>query len=247
MARHTSPSLSIPPQVRALAGLWAWTLDLTVAGLAALTLVHLWAPPQDLPWTPLSLDDPVGLATVVKFQRAAADPSLCRRVLAEGGVSLAEEPDRARGDCQTVNVVRVTDGALALSPGAPVITCPVALGYAFWSRHVVQPAARAELSSPIAQVEHYGSFACRNVYGRAEGRRSEHASANALDVAAFRTADGRQVSVARDFRREDGRGRFLRRVRDGACPWFRAVLSPDYNAAHADHFHLDFGRYGVCR
>ena len=42
---------------------------------------------------------------------------------------------------------------------------------------------------------------------------------------------------------------FLREVRDGACPLFATVLSPEYNAAHADHFHFDqAGRYtGVCR
>ena len=44
--------------------------------------------------------------------------------------------------------------------------------------------------------------------------------------------------------------RFLRRARDEACTVFGTVLSPDYNAAHADHLHLDqaargFG--GVCR
>nr|WP_328730168.1 extensin family protein [Falsiroseomonas algicola] len=36
-------------------------------------------------------------------------------------------------------------------------------------------------------------------------------------------------------------------MRDGACRWFRAVLSPDYNAAHADHFHFDMGPSTVCR
>jgi hypothetical protein len=128
-----------------------------------------------------------------------------------------------------------------------VMTCPLALGYAFWLRHTVQPAARAELGAPIAGVEHYGTYACRNVYGRAEGRRSEHAAANALDVAGFRTASGRRLTVARDYREAGPSGRFLRRVRSGACLWFAAVLSPDYNAAHRDHLHLDRGRYRVCR
>ena len=40
-------------------------------------------------------------------------------------------------------------------------------------------------------------------------------------------------------------------LRDGACGLFATVLSPDYNAAHRDHFHLDQaarGRFGgVCR
>lgn len=238
----------VSPETLALAGLWAGLLDVAMAAFLLVIAVNAWAPPQDLPWTPLRLDQPVGLATRAKFARAAQDPALCRRVLAQGRVTFVEEPDRDFGECATENTVRIRDGtAVRLAPAAPVVTCPVALGYAFWSRHVVQPAARAELGEPVVRVEHYGSYACRNIYGRAEGRRSEHAFANALDVAAFRTASGRRVTVVRDFRGEDGRGRFLRRVRDGACPWFRAVLSPDYNAAHRDHLHLDFGRYGLCR
>lgn len=244
-----APKLNpVSPGTLALAGLWAALLDVALAGLLLIVAIDAWAPPQDLPWTPLRLDQPVGMATRMKFARAAADPALCRRILAEGGVTFLEEPDRDFGACATENTVRIRDGAaVALAPAAPVVTCPVALGYAFWSRHVVRPAARAELGEPVVRVEHYGSYACRNIYGRAEGRRSEHAFANALDVAAFRTASGRRISVVGDFGDEGGRGRFLRRVRDGACPWFRAVLSPDYNAAHRDHLHLDHGRYGLCR
>ena len=104
-----------------------------------------------------------------------------------------------------------------------------------------------ELGQPIARIEHYGTYACRNIYGQAAGRVSEHAHANALDVAAFRTAAGERIAVVSDFRDEGPRGRFLRRVRDEACPWFRGVLSPDYNAAHRDHLHLDRGPYRVCR
>jgi hypothetical protein len=207
--------------------------------------VNAWAPPQDLPWKPLRLADPPGLATGYKFRRAAADAPRCRAVLAEGGVRFVEEPQRVRGDCRTLNTVRLADGRLA--PEAPVMTCPVALGYAFWLRHTVQPAARAELGAPVTRIDHYGTFSCRNVYGRAQGRRSEHASANALDVSGFRTASGQRITVARDFRGDDTEGRFLRRVRGGACQWFGAVLSPDYNRAHADHLHLDWGRYRVCR
>jgi len=243
--RLRRPTLKpVSPETLALAGVWAALLDFTVLGLLLAVAVDRWAPPQDLPWKPLRLDAPVGLATGMKFARAVADPGLCRVVLDQGGVRYVEEPDRDYGACATENTIRLREG---LSPPAPVITCPVALGYAFWMRHAVQPAARAELGEPIVRVEHYGTYACRNVYGRESGRRSEHAFANAIDVAAFRTASGERISVARHFRRNDARGRFLRRVRDDACPWFRSVLSPDYNAAHRDHFHLDRGRWGVCR
>lgn len=238
----------VSAETLALAGAWRTLSDVALAGLALLLAIDAWAPPQDLPWKPLRLDQPVGLATWMKFTRAAGDPERCRAVLRDGGVTFVEEPDRDLGGCATENTVRVLDGAaVPLRPAAPVITCPAALAYAFWSRHAVQPAARELLGEPIARIQHFGTYACRNVYGRSEGRRSEHAFANAIDVAAFHTSGGRQISVAAHFRAQDERGRFLRRVRDEACPWFRAVLSPDYNQAHADHLHLDFGRFDLCR
>jgi len=40
---------------------------------------------------------------------------------------------------------------------------------------------------------------------------------------------------------------FLRAARDGACRWFATTLGPDYNALHADHFHLQSRGWGTCR
>ncbi|MDP3659794.1 extensin family protein [Phenylobacterium sp.] len=234
------------PFARFLAGVWSTALDLAVVGMALAFAVDAWAPPQDLPWKPLRLADPPGLATTMKFTRAADDPAACRAVMREGGVIFSEEPERSEGFCSTHDAVRLLSGAIALSPAAPVMTCRQALAYVFWSRHSVQPAARSLLGEPVARIEHYGTYACRNVYGRSQGRPSEHATANALDVAAFRTASGRRLTVSGDFRDEAKNGAFLRAARDGACRWFRAVLSPDYNAAHRDHLHLDFGRYRRC-
>jgi len=245
VARPVLSLRPVSPEALALAGLASVLLDLAIAGLLLGMAVARWAPPEDLPWTPLRLDQPVGMATGLKFERAAADPRHCRAILSDGGVRFTEEPDLVAGACATQNTVRLQ--GQTLSPAAPVMTCPQALAYAFWTRHAVQPAARAELGEPIAHVEHYGTYACRNLYGRATGARSQHAYANALDVAAFRTASGQNISVLNDFRDEGAKGRFLRRVRDGACPWFRAVLSPDYNAAHRDHLHLDRGRFEACR
>jgi hypothetical protein len=231
----------------ALAELWTSLTDLAVAGLALLAAVNAWAPPQDLPWKPLSLAAPLGLATQMKFARAAADPALCRKVLTEGRVRFAEAPRRDSGFCSTADAVRLQAGTTALSPAAPLQTCRLALGYAFWDRHVVQPAAERTLGRSVSAVTHFGTYACRNIYGRAQAPPSEHAFANAIDVSGFRLADGRRVTVAGDFRKDGAEGRFLREVRAGACDWFHAVLSPDYNAAHRDHLHLDFGRYRACR
>ena len=52
-------------------------------------------------------------------------------------------------------------------------------------------------------------------------------------------ANGRRITVARDWNDGGPDGAFLRDVRDGACGLFSTTLSPDYNASHRDHLHLD--------
>jgi hypothetical protein len=236
-----------PAELAAFGALWSTLLDIGLVAVLLAIAVDAWAPPQDLPWKPFDLTRPAGLATPAQFARAAADPALCRAALARGAVEFTNEPDRTVGGCTTENAVRVREGLTRLAPPAPVMTCPVALGYAGWERHVVQPLAQELLGARVARIEHYGTYACRNIYGRAEGRRSQHAGANAVDVHTFALADGRQISVQPHYHREDARGRFLRAATDGACGWFHGVLGPDYNAAHRDHLHLDFGPYRICR
>jgi hypothetical protein len=56
------------------------------------------------------------------------------------------------------------------------------------------------------------------------------------------------VSVLRDWRdTASANGRFLRAVHRGACRSFNGVLGPDYDAAHADHLHLEMGGGHYCR
>ncbi|PTS74531.1 extensin, partial [Sphingomonas sp. HMWF008] len=81
---------------------------------------------------------------------------------------------------------------------------------------------------------------------------SEHSTADAVDIAAFVLADGRRISVLEDWRGNGPEATFLHRVRNGACRLFATTLSPDYNAAHANHLHLDQAVRGgmgwtVCR
>lgn len=68
-----------------------------------------------------------------------------------------------------------------------------------------------------------------------------------FDVAGFVLADGRRVRVLGDWSEDSPEASFLHEVRDGACRFFDGVLSPDFNAAHRDHLHLDRGTYRYCR
>ncbi len=199
--------------------------------------------PEDLPWTRLDLAAPVGLFTGRKLAALGEAPARCQSLLARAGIRFTALPPRvAAGQCGYDDAVRPAAGgslAIAYRPSELDTSCPVAAGLALWEWHVVQPTAIEHFGQAVARIEHYGSYSCRRVYGRSSGAWSEHASANAVDIAAFVLADGKRISVVRDWQAEGAPADFLRDVRDGACDLFATVLSPDYNAAHRDHLHLD--------
>lgn len=201
------------------------------------------------PLKPLAIDDPPNLLTRWKLARLDGDAPLCLSVLRRAaGVSVEPAPDqRGQVGCELENVVRIERMQTNFSPRAPVATCRAAVAWAMYERHGLNPAARAAFGSGVARVEHLGTYACRNIYHREQGRRSEHATANAIDVAAFVLENGRRIEILRDWPGEADRAAFLRQARDAACRFFNVVLGPDYNQAHRNHFHLDMGGYRACR
>lgn len=222
---------------------------LVVAGAVVLGVWRGWVPlPAEWnPWAPLDVRASPNLLTRYKLARLQDDPALCDQVLETSGLRISHQADSPiDAACPLRNVLRVQGADVGLSSSF-LASCPLAVAFALFERHSLQPAAQAVFGQAVTRVDHLGSFACRNIYNRAEGRRSQHASANALDIAGFRLADGRSISVLKDWPGTGERARFLRQVRDGACNDFNVVLSPEYNAAHRNHFHLDMGRWGVCR
>ena len=199
--------------------------------------------PEDLPWTPLDLSQPVGAFTGRKLAGLSGEGERCKALLTRAGVCFNSLPPRSAGArCGYDDAVRFArGGALGIDyvPADLGTSCPVASALALWEWHVVQPAALEHFGVEVAAIDHFGSYSCRRIYGRSDGRWSEHAAANAVDIAAFRLADGRRISVLRDWDDEGAKAEFLRDVRDGACRLFATVLSPDYNEAHRDHLHLD--------
>lgn len=199
------------------------------------------------PWAPLDVRVKPNLLTRFKLMRLRDNPQLCDQVLSSSGLRVTRQrdsdPDAA---CPLSNTLRVQGGEVTLSSSF-LASCPLAVAFALFERHALQPAAQAAYGQRVARVDHLGSFACRNMYSRENGARSQHATANALDIAGFRLADGRTISVLKDWPKENADARFLRQVREGACDTFNVVLSPDYNAAHRGHLHLDVGPWWMCR
>lgn len=228
-----------------------WMAAFAAAAWLAYSLAR--SRPQDVPWTDLDFAQPIGMFTGRKLAALGEDSAQCRLLLDRAGIRTASVPPRGAAQCLFADGVRFTPGGARTTPWhpqAPPIACPVAAALALWEWHVVQPAARVHLKTGIAGIDHLGSYSCRRMYGRGDGRWSEHSTGDAIDIAAFRTRDGRRVSLIADWngaRGADGAARaaFLRAVRDGACDVFATVLSPDYNAAHRDHLHLDQARRGA--
>jgi len=177
------------PDRRAWARLGATLLNGGIALAALIFLLDRFAPPQHVPWTPFTLDQRIGLFTGAKLELAKRDPARCRRALASGAVRFRESEARISGFCSTADSLRLASGATPLAPAGPVMACPLALEYALWDRQVVRPAARELLDAEVAQVEHFGTYACRRVYGRTEGAPSAHARAAAPVVPSGASAE----------------------------------------------------------
>ncbi|WP_148276450.1 extensin family protein [Sphingobium sp. SYK-6] len=191
-----------------------------------------------------------------RVTRPAAPPSampnsesfrMCAAKLDAAKVRYQPLPNQDRGGgCATIDTIKLMDIGTPTASLGPM-TCPLAANFAAWARYAVRPAARLYLGSEVVRIETFGTYACRDVRGTGgtiAGKRSEHALANAVDVAAFVLADGRRISLVDDWRGDGPPAQFLRVLHQSACKRFRTVLGPDYNAAHRDHFHLDMANAG---
>jgi hypothetical protein len=146
--------------------------------------------------------------------------------------------------CRVDTAVRVSRVEALLSRPA-TMSCAMASRLDEFEREVVQPLARAELGHRVARIDHLGSFSCRANTGR-PSRLSQHALGQAIDIAGFRLADGSRVSVEHDWSDSGEKGSFLHRLASKACRYFSVVLTPDSNADHYNHLHLDIGPDRFC-
>ncbi|MFN3869742.1 MAG: extensin family protein, partial [Hyphomicrobiaceae bacterium] len=136
----------------------------------------------------------------------------CAAVLkAINGVAEIQEPIRD-GSCGTPAPIKLISFGrkpeVVLSPPA-IINCDMAEALHMWVNNDLQPLARKHLGAPLVKIEKMSDYSCRNAYGRARGKLSEHGRANALDISGFTTARGDTALLmadwgmtARDIRRQ---------------------------------------------
>jgi hypothetical protein len=139
----------------------------------------------------------------------------CLRRLAPLGaeIEIAEPVKHERcGAPAPVVLKRIGTGATRVEfQPAPTLNCAMVASLNTWVEKTLQPAAQELLGSPVVRIRNASGYACRNRVGTAfhADRLSEHALANAVDIAGFMTADGRTIEVlgqwgptARELREE---------------------------------------------
>ncbi|KLQ30586.1 extensin family protein [Enterobacter cloacae complex sp. P12RS] len=221
---------------------------LTIFILGAIaTAGYRWLPSYYNPFTPLNLDDPPGRITQYKLRRLT--PEACASLLAQANqkkLIRTQAVADSGGECPLNNVVRVRDfGPVSLN-GSFLASCPLALSSALFVNQQARPLTKRFTGSELTRIEHLGSFACRNIYHRPDARRSEHATAEALDIAAFRLANGERVTVLNGWKSAKTQP-WLKALLAASCGYYGNGLGPEYNAAHASHFHLGMRGFGLCR
>lgn len=235
IAAEPAPSKSVAILMRRLLALFA------AAFIASCGMSR-----EDLPWEPLMLEDPLGMTTSWKLAGLRDDPARCAETLASSGLEYSSiDAEPAQPECALAGAVDITQSHIPYGEALRV-SCPLAAAIYVWEREVVAPAALTHLGVAVTRIDQIGTYSCRRLYNREEGRFSQHATANAIDIAGFRFEGGQRISVLRDWEGDTPEAAFLRAVRDGGCGLFSGVLGPEYNAAHADHLHLDMGPYRIC-
>jgi hypothetical protein len=197
-------------------------------------------------------DAPAEAAKPGEPSAPSPQPSACRLALTDTIAIAPSIPDiHGAGGCGGEDLVRLEAIVLpdkrqvSVKPAA-ILRCAMASALADWIRTDIAPLA-VGLGSAISDLDNFDSFECRGRNRVVGARLSEHGRANALDVRAFKLANGRSISLTdRTVPRE-----LRETVLHSACARFPTVLGPGSDWYHEDHIHLDLmerrGNYRICQ
>jgi len=218
--------------------------------------------------TELVIGDPLDLAPPIPIRNPIATGEIVVAALTNGGFTTSPSPqhnpaclsqlaalsleaallppligDNSCGIQTPLEIVTIGAGrfAVELTPAA-LVDCSVAGALSQWLEEDVQPAARSILGEWVSGVRIAASYACRGRNNDPAAPLSEHAFGNAVDISAFRLADGTWVEV-QPYDLSEPAAEFLAAIRSEACGPFTTVLGPGV-AFHDDHFHLDLATRG---
>ena len=230
--------------LRRLRFLLALILVLIVSGYGLSRLGYFEWPREYDPLVLPDLDAASNFLTPFKLKRIDSNAENCRAAFARAGKTVAIEAARTdSAQCNKQDTIKLASLSTA-KLNVEETRCAIAARLFMWEHNIVQPAASKYFDEPVTEIIHFGSYSCRTIRG--SSATSEHATANAFDISGFRLRSGKLVTLKQQWQGSQPPAQFLREVRNGACDYFNVVLSPDYNADHHDHLHVDMGWYRGC-
>lgn len=172
-------------------------------------------------------------------QKLLAAGAVCGDVSIQGE-AVGQVPGRISG-CGVENAVRVTSVAGVSLSSKSTMDCGTARALKTWVDGSAKPALSRK-GGGLRQIKVAAHYACRRRNNSKTGKISEHGKGRAIDISAFRMADGSEITVLKGWNARSSR-KALRRMHADACGPFGTVLGPKANRFHLDHFHFDTARY----
>ena len=152
----------------------------------------------------------------------------CLSRLSEKGINFTSLGDMQDGNCLIKNAVRINSLPETTLSGALTLNCRTASNFINWIDEI-----------EATNIVHMGTYNCRKMRG--SPLMSEHSFGTAIDIATINGA-----SIKKHWNNDDPNGKYLRKAYKSGCRHFSNVISPDDNALHYDHFHLDDGYRSTC-
>jgi hypothetical protein len=181
--------------------------------------------------------------------RAQAENACFARNLATPSEYIVPAPEiDGPGICGMTRPLKVSalaNGTIAVDK-VLTIDCPMIPALEAWLNDFVEPDAQSRFGQRVATVNVFGAYSCRSIDNVPGAQLSEHAFGNAVDVAGFTLANGREIDFVRNWRNADSQeGAFLHEAHAGACRYFTTVLGPGADVFHYNHIHLDLANHGA--
>lgn len=149
------------------------------------------------------------------------------------GETLAAIPGKLKG-CGIKDPVRVTSVAGVRLSTPATINCTTAKALNTWVKKGVEPVYG---QGKVVELQIAASYACRGRNNKKGAKISEHGRGNAIDIGGLTFANGKTVSVLKNYDKP------MRKVHKAACGIFGTTLGPGSDGYHENHLHFDVAQH----
>lgn len=165
---------------------------------------------------------------VVRPKIISSGGKSCLNKLQQKDIKFKYLGDVQEKSCLIKDAVQIDKLPKTILSSGITLNCKTALDFANWAEEI-----------EANNIVHMGSYNCRKM--RSLNIMSEHSFGTAIDIATINGA-----SVKKHWKEKSDRGEYIRKSARIACNYFSNSITPDHNALHHDHLHLDNGYGSTC-